>query len=193
LQSIDLPSDDGSAPQYKEEANYLLLWARSFRRRNTTFRPMLVSPFRSSFDTLYAQPPALQNLDRAVFRSLMKDVETAMQIHGRRLLPFGFAAVVAVVVASHFLAFEYDILVVVASVFIAAALVELFLIHHLPCLTAPIYAILEEWQPRLAPHGYTLEFRVDQPTWYSFREGYMHIGRLESITSDSSSNNNQIV
>jgi hypothetical protein len=68
-QSTDQPSGDGSAPHNKEEANYVLIWARSFRRRNTTFRTVPVSPFGSPFDILYVQPPALHNLDGAVFRS----------------------------------------------------------------------------------------------------------------------------
>jgi hypothetical protein len=97
---------------------------------------------------------------------------------------------VAAAIVISFGAFEYNFVVILVSVFIVCALGELVVIHHMPYLTAPIYTTLEEWQPRLAPHGFTVEFRVDQPTWYSFREGYMHIGRLESGDGRSS---NQIV
>ena len=189
--TTDQASNIDFVPNYKEEANYSLLWARSFCRRNNTFRAVPRLQLSSSFDLFYAQPPALHNLDGAVFRGLMKDVEMAMEIHDLRFRAFTFVAVVPAAFVIHFWAFAYKPVAVVAM-FIAAALIELVLIHHLPFLTAPISATLEEWQPRLAPHGFTVEFRVDQPTWYSFREGYLHIGRLESPTGDSNSNN-QIV
>ena len=191
--TTDQASNIDFVPNSKEEANYSLLWARSFRRRNITFRAVPRFPFPSSFDLLYAQPPALHNLDGAVFRGLLEDVETAIQTHDRRLCNLTFVVLVPAAIVIRFWAVANNPVVVMAM-FIAFALMELVLIHHWPFLTAPIYATLEEWQPRLAPYGFTVEFRVDQPTWYSFREGYMHIGRLESTTSDSSSNsNNQIV
>jgi hypothetical protein len=123
--------------------------------------------------TLYTKPPALHNLRNDVFRSLMKDVDLGMHESAKKQNQ----TMILVFVILYLIIDSYFLILLFCWIWFA---LEDLIGTHLGYLTAPVSAKLKEWQPRLASEGFTVVYRVDQPTWYSWKEGYMHIARLES-------------
>lgn len=168
-----------TSSQLVEEAKYLLLFARLFRHRNITYRIVPLS--REPSYWLYAKPPGLQNLSDELFQSLLKDMDIAMRafVIKKRNTNLLFCVV--------WLSINF---LTAGNEFVTMPLIMLFLVldqfvsDHLPFLNSHILHKIEEWKPRLEAQGFTVEYRVDQPAWYNWREGYMHIYRHSLSSPD---------
>jgi len=163
-------------PQYEEEeeeAKFLLLFPRLlFRHRNNTFRVVPISRTPSTWN--FTKPPALRSLSEDVFRSLMKDIDTSMRNVSikKGIVIFLFAFLWVLV------GYNYAIM----PLFILLFLVEQLVLDHLPILNSQIKNKIEEWKPRMEAEGFAIEYLVDQPAWYKWREGYIHIYRVKNLS-----------
>ena len=155
----------------EEEAKYLLLYARMLRHRNKTFRvwPLSRGPNNKIGTT---KPPALQHLPDEAFAPLVKDTDAALRSY---MIRKGYASLALTVLFWIFLLIHYlsgwNAAVVLPGLVLFVSVNEVVL-PQVPLLSAPLRRTLnQEWPPRLAPHGFTVEYRVDRPHWYSFARG----------------------
>lgn len=179
---VAAPAASGAkfSPLYEEEAKYLLLFARLFLHRNKTFRVMPLS--REATHWHCTKPPALYNLNDDVFMKLMQDMDGCMRsfVIKKRNVTLGL---VALWILINFLS-AGNAVVVMPFLVLFLALEEVVLPHLLHASTLRT-KLEQEWHPLLASYGFTVEYRVDRPHWYSWPEGYMHIRRLGSFSASS--------
>jgi len=156
----------------KQEAKFLLLFARLFGHRNNTFR--VVQQSKEIPKGVYAKPPALHGLDDDVFQKLMQEIGEAVHSFARKKRNInGFL----------FTVFSIPILLwsqgwcapLIAGLVILLLLIDQFLSDHLFFRRSRINKTIKEWKPRLKRRGFAIEYRVDKPAWYSWKEGYVHI------------------
>jgi hypothetical protein len=159
----------------KEEAKYLVFFPIELRRRTKTFR-ILEDGGRLNH---YIKPPALRNLEESVFRELLRDLEvtTTLSNYGKFML-FSLVMLVPAIVLLSFLPGEDFTLGWVdfcAALYLVERCIRLYtgLFPYAFGVTAKV----EEWKPRLAEHGFNVDYIVDQPAWWSWREDYLHIKR----------------
>lgn len=166
------PSSAKGADEGEEEAQYLLLFPRLFRRRNKLFRAVPVSTSKDR--KFYAKPPSLHNLSDELFQELMNDLGWALRaLMIKKLGVYLVFAIVWFVV--HYLALgnEYVMMPLIALFVV----LDQFYLDHRPFLSSPVTTKIEEWKPRLEANGSTIDYQVDQPSdgVFSWKEGYVRI------------------
>ena len=166
----------------EQEAKYLIFFARMFKHRNNNFRVLLAS--KKLAKSIYVKPPALQNLSDTLFRKLMSNVDKTLRaymVKKRNIcisLVFFFDLPV-------FLLTPSELLLPIMTGVTAGLIVFLFLVHqfladHLLFPVSGISKCIKKWQPRLAVYGYIIEYCVDQPRWFNWKEGYIHIHHIDA-------------
>ena len=164
----------------EQEAKYLILFARMFKHRNTSFRVLLAS--KKFAKSVYVKPPALENLSDALFLRLMKDLDKTLRaymVKKRNIclsLVFFFDFPV-------FLFSPSELYLQITTGVTAGLLVFFWWIHQFLAdqFLFPISGIsqcIKKWQPRLAVDDHVIEYCVDQPRWFNWKEGYIHIHHI---------------
>jgi len=180
--SVGGASSSLSPASGKEEAKYLLLFPRLFRRRNRTFRAVPLS-ILSKDPVHYAKPPALQNLSDEVFQSLMNDMRAALRSLMVKKLYLYFLLFIVWLILHYYLAFGSP--TVALFLIVLLFVLDQFVVDHHPILSAKMIQKIEEWKPRIEAHGFTVEYVVDEGDARtgecgSWKEGYMLI-RVQSL------------
>jgi len=155
------------------EVKYIVLFARLFARRNKTCRVILTSKALSSGN--YVKPPALQDLSDAVFQSLMKDMDKkvrAFTFKKRNICCSLFLLELTVLLC--WTPVGIFLPVTIGSIF-SFLIVDQFVLDHFLFPKSGISKFIKKWAPRLNAHGFTLEYCMDKPKWYSWKEGLIHI------------------
>jgi len=160
----------------EQEVKYIVLYARMLARRNKMCRVILTSKELSK--GIYAKPPALENLSDAVFQSLMKDINKtvrAFMVKKRNICCFLFFVQELIV----FLCCTPlgIFLPVTTGLVLFFFLVDQFVIDHFLFPKSGIPECITKWKPCLKEHGFTIGYGVDQPRWYSWKEGLIRIRR----------------
>jgi hypothetical protein len=189
----------------KEDAKYIVFYPMEFCRRNIDARrigcdyilsasasvtPQLPPPDGTNSANRYVQPPSLRNLDATMLSALLHDIDvTTTPSHTIRILVFIFLfAVFMMSVAQSMLTWsrptnEYTC---DGSLVSFRFLLFMYVLDRGIRLYTNWYAagtdiqrkVDTEWNPRWNAYGYTVQYHVDQPHWWSWREEYVHIQKM---------------
>jgi len=165
---------------FEEQAKYMLVSPRIVPRRNKSFRHVPILPWKSA-SILCIKPPALQNLSDEVFRDLLVDVNKALRSVWVRRRYFLALYVVAWSTVYYLTVGNETITKPLLVLFL---LLDQFIVGHLPLMNSSFTSLVDEWKPRLHTHGFSLEYDVDQPAWYQWKESYLDI-HVESLWAPS--------
>jgi hypothetical protein len=167
---IGQPQQQIVIPQ-TEEAKYLILFPDEIRRRNKSFRVLEASC------AICVKPPALHELDDSGFVEFLGYLEAAAtkSKYWKRISVCILVGAFVYGFVSYFFRYERK----------GFILIGLFYLIYRSCILYTdmlsrawgVQAVIEELQPRLAEHGFTVSYHVDQPSWWLWREHYVHIQR----------------
>jgi hypothetical protein len=189
----------------KEDTKYIVFYPMEFCRRNIDARrigcdyilsasasatPQLLPPDGTNNANRYVQPPSLRNLDATMLSALLHDIDlTTTPSHTIRILVFIFLfAVFMMSVAQSMLRWsrptnEYTYN---GSLVSFRFLLFMYVLDRWIRLYTNWYAagtdiqrkVDTEWNPRWNAYGYTVQYHVDQPHWWSWREEYVHVQKM---------------
>jgi len=163
--------------QFEEEAKYLLVFVRLFRHRNKTFRVLPLA--NKAFSDMYVRPPMLYNLSEDSFRNLIREIAVALHEFSSKKQKRRACLLVIWLLFALFTRNETLGLQILAIFMLFDELI----LDCLPFQSSSIQTKIKECAPHLEVQGFVVEYRVDQPVWYNWREGYVHIRRLAQDVS----------
>lgn len=184
---VPWPSEEKPTPQqpprddFEEQAKYILVSPRIVPRRNKSLRHVPILPWKSA-STFCIKPPALRNLSDDVFRDLLVDVNKAVRSAWVKRRYF-LALCVVVWFVVYYLTVGFE--TITKPLLLLFLLLDQFVVGHLPVMSSSFTSLVDEWKPRLHTHGFCLEYTVDQPAWYHWKESYLDI-HVEALWAPSS-------
>jgi len=155
----------------QEEVKFSLAFSILFGRGNKTLR---VIP---NLEGLYVKPPQLTSLNDDIFQKLMGEMDTSVRAFRRKKR--GLHCFLPSLICIPLLIWAP----LVISSPISLGLCLLFALSdqlnfdHLPFSSRKpcIFKRIRKWTPRLKNCGFTITYRVEQPSWYSRKAGYIYI------------------
>jgi hypothetical protein len=179
--SSDEPRCDFVAAADHDEVCYLIYFARSFVRRNQSYRVLDLKPnYYYGQKYMIPKAPVLLDLNVQVFDKVMlgiKDCCTLYTVHA-----WAFFLI-------FFLSYWTAMLVIPEYALVLSLLIELvaFFLYYNVFPACGLYRLpeskLEEWNQFLQAHGFMLSYHDDKQTWWQWHESYLKIRRL--TTNDS--------
>jgi len=161
--------------QDDEGVKYMYACAWELSCRNKAFRSLANK--RS-----FLKPPYLRRLDDDVFQEVIKDVASSAQPSNCHVLSCIFLFLV-LLIPIYYAADTWwivDKLWVFSADLILCYIVDRLVLSQCCGNHELLLPKLELWQSRLAAHGYTLSYHVDQPQWWSWKETYIQIKKSQA-------------
>ena len=154
----------------EQEAKYLILFARMFAHRNKTFRVLFTS--KELPKNIYIKPPALENLGDIVFQKVMKSLDKSLRAY--KIKKRNICCLLAFTLGLPLLLWTPPA-VFIYGLIIAYVLIHQFVADQFLFPKSGINECIKKWEPRCAAQNHTIEYCVDQPRWYNWKEGYIGI------------------